>query len=74
MGTIHQHPLPSTQQHLNLKPCLSVLDEGWRGSLQEGGKCRCSVRIQPFPLQPKKLFNRRKAAHELLKNVLFAVT
>lgn len=74
MCTMHTLTTPlGTHQHLHLKKS-PVLDEGWRGSLQEGGKCRCSIWIQPFPLQPEKLFNSRKAAHELLKDVLFAVT
>ncbi len=38
------------------------------------GKCIYTVWIQPFPLLPHKLFKTRKAAHELLTAVLFAVT
>lgn len=38
------------------------------------GKCIYTIWIQPFPLLPEKLFNTRKAAHELLMAVLFAVT
>lgn len=38
------------------------------------GKCTYTVWIQPFPLLPNKLFKTRKAAHELLTAVLFAVT
>lgn len=49
-----------------------------RSSFREGvtrcSKCTYTVWIQPFPLLPKKLFNTRKAAHELLTAVLFAVT
>lgn len=49
-----------------------------RSSFREGvtrcGKCTYTVWIQSFLLLPKKLFNTRKAANELLTTVLFAVT
>lgn len=41
---------------------------------RRGKRTVYTVWIQPFPLRPKKLFNTREAAHELLTAVLFAVT
>lgn len=46
----------------------------FREGIARCGERTYTVWIQPFPLLPKKLFNTRKAAHELLITVLFAVT